>query len=73
MSAKRLLSLSAVARRLDLSYPRAMKLFHAGVLNPHHVAGKIALFDEAALPDLHRAAHAAAMGNRPATRPRPCR
>ena len=51
--AKKTLSLSGVARALDLSYPRATRLFDEGVfvpdfMGPHNTA----LFLERRLPEL---------------------
>jgi len=53
------LSLSAVSRKLDLPYPRALRLLRQHVLVPDSFSGKVALFAEERLPELQRAVVAA--------------
>ena len=41
---KELLSLNALSRKLDISYPHALNLFERGILPPDFVAKKIFLY-----------------------------
>jgi len=47
-----LLTFSSLARKLDLSQPRAFALLRAGVIKPDSHAGRIMLFDPARLPEI---------------------
>ena len=46
------LSLSGLARRLDLSLPRARTLRETGILVPNAQVGKIYLYDPLRIPEL---------------------
>jgi hypothetical protein len=50
-----LISLSALARRLDISWPRALDLHGRGVLVPDFQAEKAYLFRPSRIPELRKA------------------
>ena len=51
---ERLLSLNTLARKLDVSYPRALDLFKRGVLKPDFTADRISLFRPERIPTLRQ-------------------
>jgi hypothetical protein len=54
-SIEKLLSLSALSRRLDLPYPRAIELHARGIIVPDYVAAHALLFRPSRLSELRAA------------------
>ncbi len=58
-----MLSAAAVARRLDLPYPRVAALMKAGVIAPDGIGPKnTKLFDESRMDSMRKAVQAAGLG-----------
>ncbi len=56
MKPEKFLSLSALARRLDIPDTRASALVKSGILTPDATAGRVLLFNPSRLPELSRLA-----------------